>query len=152
MATAKGVDTTFLIELEIPTLPTYRAARALLDKLVSDDAVFAVAPQVLMEFIHIVTDSKRFDVPLPMEKALARARYWWQAKEVFQVIPSANVPLLTFEWLIKFSLGRKRILDTQLAATYHSAGISTLISSNERDFRVYDCFKIIVPGETSAEV
>jgi len=43
---------------------------------------FALAPQVLAEFIHIVTDPKRFSSPLTVELALRRAETWWNSKEV----------------------------------------------------------------------
>ncbi len=43
------------------------------------------------------------------------------------------------------SLGRKRILDTQLAATLHRHGVRRLLTSNPDDFRVFGVFELIVP-------
>ena len=40
----------------------------------------ALAPQVLAEFSHVVTDSRRFERPLVMEDALALASRWWHAR------------------------------------------------------------------------
>jgi hypothetical protein len=42
-------------------------------------------------------------------------------------------------------LGRKRILDTLLAATYWSAGIQSLLTTNAGDFAVLGGFQCISP-------
>ena len=41
----------------------------------------------------------------------------------------------------KFSLGRKRILDTTLAATYHERGIKALATANPADFAIFGVFE-----------
>ena len=144
---AKGIDTTFLVQLEVRDAPQHLQARDYFEReLLSGDGAVAVAPQVLAEFIHIVTDAARFERPLTMVEAVERAQFWWNAKEVLQVIPGPEAMELTLEWLRKFRLGRKRILDTQLAAAYHCAGLSTIVSSNTRDFHVYNCFRVIDPA------
>ena len=38
----------------------------------------ALAPQVLAGFIHVVTDERRFAVPLSVEAAVERASNWYQ--------------------------------------------------------------------------
>ena len=48
-------------------------------------------------------------------------------------------------WMRQFNLGRKRILDTQLAAIFHTAGVNRLLTSNPADFEVFGVFKIITP-------
>jgi hypothetical protein len=37
-------------------------------------------------------------------------------------------------------LGRKRLLDTQLAATYAAAGVTELLTANSADFAVFGVF------------
>lgn len=90
-----GADTTFLVELEIQEHPAHVAARALLQREVIDArAPLVMAPQVLAEFIHIVTDLRRFQKPLSMAEAIAKARFWWNAVEVQQVFPTdVSTPL-----------------------------------------------------------
>lgn len=71
-----GADTTFLVELEIQEHPAHAAARALLQREILDTRVpLLLAPQVLAEFIHIVTDPRRFQKPLTMADAIAKARF-----------------------------------------------------------------------------
>jgi hypothetical protein len=42
--------------------------------------------------------------------------------------------------------GRKRILDTMLAATYRNAGVASLLTSNARDFTTFGGFTCVIPG------
>ena len=48
-------------------------------------------------------------------------------------------------WLQQFSLGRKRLLDTLLAATYRQAGIQSLLTTNPADFGLFGVFTCITP-------
>jgi hypothetical protein len=43
----------------------------------------------------------------------------------------------------KYRLGRKRVLDTELAAAYSVAGITELLTLNEADFRVFGKFSFV---------
>lgn len=46
--------------------------------------------------------------------------------------------------------GRKRVLDTMMAATYRSAGITSILTLNGADFAVFGEFSC--PGPLPAEV
>ena len=73
-----GVDTTFLVQLELVELPAHEAAHAFLQRQILQPQVpLALAPQVLAEFIHIVTDPRRFQKPLAAGEAVAKARFGW---------------------------------------------------------------------------
>jgi hypothetical protein len=53
------------------------------------------------------------------------------------------------DWLEYFQLGRKRLLDTLLAATYRHGGVRSLLTTNPpRDFGVFECFDLITPSGT----
>jgi predicted nucleic acid-binding protein len=75
-----AIDTDFLVAVEIRDHLFHKPADALLGRLLEDGNKLAVAPQMLAEFIHLVTDSKRLKEPLSMEEALSRAEHWWQAR------------------------------------------------------------------------
>jgi hypothetical protein len=51
----------------------------------------------------------------------------------------------TLQWMRKFNLGRKRILDTYLAAVLHAAGVKRLLTSNPKDFALLGVFEIVTP-------
>jgi predicted nucleic acid-binding protein len=133
-----GVDTTFLVQLELVELPSHKPAHELLRRQVLDSQVpLALAPQVLAEFIHVVTDPQRFQKPLTAGEAVAKARFWWNAAEVQHVFPSDAATRLFLDWMQRHHLGRKRILDTQLAAILWTAGVRELLTANPAGFQIF---------------
>jgi predicted nucleic acid-binding protein len=80
-----------------------------------------------------------------MPQALEKSRAWWNAREVRHASPTSSSMEQFCKWMREFDLGRKRILDTMLAATYLSHQVSTILSSNARDYRVFGCFTVITP-------
>lgn len=141
----KGIDTTFLVQLEVLEHPLHKKARALFVHLLDDNTRFAIAPQVLAEFIHVVTDPRRFESPLSLEQALARADFWWNCLETVQTFPNAKSSDIFMAWMTKHRLGRKRLLDTLWAATMFASDVDHLVTSNPRDFSVFGCFKLNSP-------
>jgi predicted nucleic acid-binding protein len=136
-----GIDTTFLVQVELREAPGHHAAKAWLDgQLEASLPCLALVPQVLTEFVHVVTDARRFSHPLAMDDALDRAQLWWEATEVKPVFPSQESVRLSMRWMREHRLGRKRILDTELAATYHTNGIVSLLTLNKSDFDVFGTF------------
>lgn len=102
----------------------------------------ALATQVLAEFCHVVTDGRRFEQPLPMSEALKLCEQWWEAQECRPVTVDAEVGSLFLTWMLEHKLGRKSLLDTLLAATYHRAGVKRLATTDWRDFRRYGVFEL----------
>jgi predicted nucleic acid-binding protein len=140
-----GADTTFLVQLELIELPAHKAAHELLKREVLQPQVpLALAPQVLAEFIHVVTDPRRFQNPLTAGEAVSKARFWWHAGEVHPVFPTPDSTTLFLDWMQRHQLGRKRILDTQLAAILWTAGVRQVLTANPADFRVFG-FQLLTP-------
>ncbi len=71
-----GLDTGFLVAAEVMEHARNGAARATLARLLGAGDRIAIAPQVLAEFVHIVTDSRRFSHPLDMAAAHQLAQQW----------------------------------------------------------------------------
>lgn len=138
-----GIDADFLVAAEIREHPFHRQADELLQALLAAGHDLALAPQTLAEFIHIVSDPKRMPQPLSMAEAIGRAEHWWQAEEVLRVFPDGQTVTDFIGWLSRYQIGRKRLLDTMLAATFKQASIKRLVTNNERDFKVFGCFEII---------
>lgn len=132
-----GIDTDFLVRLAILEHSKHAAACRIRDRHLDCGDRFALAPQVVAEFIHVITDPRRFERPLVMTDALALSQNWWNALEVVQVYPSIDAMTRFHDWMKLHQLGRKRILDTQLATTYVSAGIDHLITGNYADYRIF---------------
>ncbi len=127
--------------------PHHAAARRLVEREVGKaGGTLGLVPQVLHEFLHVATDSKRFERPLAMADAIRTTRALWDAREVVHLHPDATVPHRTLELLSSLNLGRKRILDTVLAATLQAAGITRLATFNGSDFRVFPFLEIVRPA------
>jgi predicted nucleic acid-binding protein len=141
-----GIDTSFLVAVELAEHPQHGAARALVANLIVGDNRFVLAPQVLAEFIHIATDARRFERPLVMEEARNLAAQWWTAREVDAVFPDRAAIQQFLEWIRIHHLGRKRLLDTLLAATYLQAEATSILTLNVRDFGTFGSFQCISPA------
>ena len=140
-----GIDTGFLVAAEILEHNDHLSARNLLARLMAAGHRLAIAPQVLAEFMHIVTDPRRFEQAHDMPTARRIANRWWTAREVEQIYPNEEAVRLFLGWMHQHRLGRKRLLDTLLAATYRSVGISSLLTTNPGDFGVLGGFTCLIP-------
>lgn len=141
-----AVDTDVLVAWAMAGAPRHRDARQLIESESSTpSSSIALTPQVLFEFLHIVTDPRRFERPIPMDAALSLARHLWEAPETLRVLPGPMVLHRTLELLGSLRLGRKRILDTALAATLEEAGVGRLATFNRRDFEAFTFLEIVAP-------
>ena len=138
-----GVDTSFLVGLTVQEHPAHHACWELFDgEIVGNSASMAIAAQVLTEFCHVITDERRFERPLEMTAALDLCEQWWNAQESLAVIVDAEVGVLWLAWMHELRLGRKRSLDTLLAASYYHAGVRRLATTDWRDFARYGVFEL----------
>jgi len=135
-----GLDTSFLVAVEVGSHGEHLACRTRFQRLLKAGDTFSLAPQILAEFIHVVTDPRRFSAPLTPEQAVARAEIWWNAAEVIHVFPTADSTLLCLGWLEEYKLGRKRLLDTMLASTLQAGGVTSILTLNRDDFSVFGGF------------
>jgi predicted nucleic acid-binding protein len=138
-----GVDTSFLVGLTVKEHVAHGACWKLFEsEMLGGDATMAIAAQALAEFCHVVTDSRRFERPLAMTEALDLCEQWWNARECRPVVVDAEVGALFLTWMDEHKLGRKRLLDTLLAASYHCAGVQRLATMDWRDFGRYGVFEL----------
>ncbi len=140
-----GIDTSFFVAVELISHPRHQASRALLERMTESGEKAALAPQVLTEFAHVITDPRRCVDPLDVPAALDRAERIWNATQVIQVFPDTIAVSQFLARMRQYRFGRKRLLDTLLGATYWSAGISSIVTLNRADFEVFGCFTIVEP-------
>ena len=141
-----GLDTTFLVQVEVQEAKGHGEALRWLRAAVGKGTLLALAPQVLAEFIHVVTDPSRFARPLDAGATIAKAQAWWTALEVRRVYPNDAAVRLFHDWMREHRLGRKRILETMLAATYYANGVTDILSTNARDYSLFPVHRVHVPG------
>jgi predicted nucleic acid-binding protein len=142
-----GADTSILIPLAIEEHPLHESSGDLFAQLAqSSDPRIAVAPLVLSEFVHAVADPKRFETPLSVPEAIEWVRTFIALPEVTVLMPEPEGISCWLRWMGDYRLGRKRVLDTLLAASLHTAGVSRLLTANPADFRVFGIFDLLVPA------
>lgn len=137
-----GLDTNILVAHAVPDHPACAQVRAQLERFVADRRALALTSGILAEFLHIVTDGKRFENPLTMPEALEWAVFWSEAEEVTMVATDAAAHWQWLQWVKQHQLGRKRLLDSLIAATWHAAGVREIFTLNPKDFSVFQAFTI----------
>ncbi len=137
-----GIDTNILVAFVIPEHPDHGRVRQRIVQFQQEGRRLAVTSGILAEFVHVVTDPRHFENPLNMFEALTWATFWSEAEEVVIISTDIAAHQQWLVWLEQYHLGRKRLLDTQIAATWWSAGIREIFTLNPADFRVFDTFQL----------
>ncbi len=139
-----GIDTTFLIDLEIADSPRHQAALKLFNKWLGEKhSVLAIYNQTFLEFQHVITDSKRFNSPLIMEEAIERSWFWIDQERIKIIYPTESSLKRALLWCNMYKLGRKRIQDTNMAAAFAETGVSELWTANPADFEILESFDLV---------
>jgi predicted nucleic acid-binding protein len=140
-----GLDCNILVQLALQDHPANVAAAAAVQAEAQGGHRLVFPSLVVDEFLHVITDKRRFSPPLTMIEALDWTENFLSNSAVGVLEPGPESLRQTLRWMRQFNLGRKRILDTQLAAIFHTAGVNRLLTSNPTDFEVFGVFEIITP-------
>jgi predicted nucleic acid-binding protein len=137
-----GIDTNILVAYAIPEHPAHGGVRERVDLFQHDGRRLALTSGMIAEFVHVVTDPKRFENPLTMAEALEWAAFWSDAVEIAIISTDTAAHRQWLVWLEQHRLGRKRLLETLIAATWWSAGIREIFTLNPADFKIFSVFTI----------
>jgi len=140
-----GLDCNILVQLALADHPANAATVAAVQAETQGGGRLAVPSLVATEFLHVVTDQRRFAPPLTMVEALDWIEDFLANPAVNLLEPDAASVRQTLQWMRQFSLGRKRVLDTHLAAVLHTAGVRRLLTSNPGDFTVFGVIEAVTP-------
>jgi predicted nucleic acid-binding protein len=133
-----ALDANVLVHATFADLPEYAPVHAFLEREVRQAGrTVALAAQTLHEYLHVVTDPRRFERPLDMNDAVDRAKMWATAREVHLLHPTDATVRRTLDLIAAHRLGRKRILDTALAALLLEHEVRHLVTRNGRDFTAF---------------
>jgi predicted nucleic acid-binding protein len=140
-----GLDCNILVQLAFADHPanakTVAAVQAEIER--GERLVFPLL--IVTEFLHVATDDRRFSPPLAMTEALDWIEEFTSNSTVSLLPPTDESFRQMLRWMREFHLGRKRILDTHLAAVLHTSGVRRLLTSNPADFKVFDVLEIVMP-------
>ena len=138
-----GLDTCFLIDLYWKDSPRNKNARELYSQIARDESIkIAVYFNCFNEFLHVITDAKRFENPFSIKEAISVIDFWCDIDRVTVLYPDDTTFKRTITWMNMYNLGRNRINDTQMASCYLTNNVSSIITANPGDFEIFDCFEI----------
>ena len=138
-----GVDTTWLVDLEVPDSPRHAGAVQLFEQWEKKHSSLVIFYLSFLEFQHLITDNRRFNKPLTMEQALERSWYWIDHDRIKIIYPTETAFKRAQLWMEMYRLGRKRIYDTQLAAAFAEAGVTEIYTANPSDFEIFEAFDLV---------
>ncbi len=140
-----GLDCNILVQLALADHPANTATMAAVQAETQGGGRLAVPSLVVTEFLHVVTDERRFAPPLTMGEAVDWIEDFLANSAVSLLDSSSDSMRQTLRWMRQFSLGRKRVLDTHLAAVLHTAGVRRLLTSNPGDFTLFGVLEAVAP-------
>jgi predicted nucleic acid-binding protein len=127
------IDTNVLVYASRPTAPEHVAARAALARVETSDCAVWISPQVLREYLAVVTRPQANAPPLPMATAIADVRRFQSSFEVADEGPAVLERLL--DLLATYPGAGKQVHDANLVATMLVHDIRRLLTFNATDFR-----------------
>jgi predicted nucleic acid-binding protein len=142
-----GIDSNVLLQAHLPALDRHELAHRYLHRqLALPGVTLILTPLVLHEFVHVVTDGRRFDPPVAMTEALTLARGYLGRSNVECIATDEASLLLALDLLSRHNLGRKRIADTLFAATLLAHGVHRLVTFNVADFKLFEGLTAVEPA------
>lgn len=142
----RGLDTNVLVYAHVAALPEHGVVREFLaGQLARRDVTLVLTPSVLHEFVHVVTDPRRFEPPVAMGEALALARLYLGRANVDCVPTDAESLEAAFNLVDRHGLGRKRLADTILAATFLRHSVRQIVTCNRSDFEIFPGLQLVDP-------
>jgi predicted nucleic acid-binding protein len=127
------IDTNVLVYASRPTAPEHVAARAALARIEATDCAVWITPQILREYLAVVTRPQATAPPLPMATAIADVRRFQSSFAVADEGP-ANLERL-LELLAAYPGAGKQVHDANLVAAMLVHGIHRPLTFNAVDFQ-----------------
>jgi predicted nucleic acid-binding protein len=141
-----GLDTDVLVHAHLQVSKDSEQVRRFLRSQLQDTEVHLyLSPLVLHEFLHIVTDPRRFEPPVATSEAVALARSYLNRSNVECLAVDEQAMVVALRTIERENLGRKRIADTLFAATLVNNGVSSVATCNPADFAGFEDLRVIDP-------
>jgi predicted nucleic acid-binding protein len=140
-----GVNCNILVQLAFADHPANAKSLAAVQTETNNGEKLVFPSLVVGEFLHVATDRRRFAPPLTMTEALDWIEEFLKNPSVRLLEATPASMDQTLRWMRQFNLGRKRILDTHLAAVLHVGGVRRLLTSNPADFGIFGVLETVTP-------
>lgn len=138
-----AIDTTFLVDLYWQESPRHNNVVQLMEKWLSENTKIHIYYYCFNEFVHVISDSRRFENCYSVEEAIAIIDIWREMSNIKILYPEEDSFVRTLSWMSVYKLGRNRLNDTAMASCYANAGISKIVTANPKDFEVFKVFSVV---------
>lgn len=140
-----GLDCNILIQLSFADHPANSRTIAAVNAETAQGVKLVFPSLIVSEFLHVATGSRRFAPPLTMTEALDWIEDFLTNPNVSLLEPTQASTTQALQLMRQFQLGRKRVLDTHLAAVLYTGGVRRLMTSNPADFTVFGVLETVTP-------
>lgn len=131
------LDTNVIVYAVDDQSPFYQPAKALCEKGLRGEISIGITPQVVHEFLAIITDPRRTHSPLPLTDAIAEISKFIQSPFVSKIYPTSLYFDNFLSLLKKYNISKQDVFDTQLVAVMLSNNVTKLFTYNRSDFEIY---------------
>jgi uncharacterized protein len=140
----QAVDTNILIYAEITPSQYHRQARQVLTQLAEGPVPWALPWPCIYEFLRVVTNTRVFHPPVPLEIALMDLRAIMAAPSILLLSETDRHAELMASIVKESGATGNLIHDAHIAALCLEHGVTELISA-DRDFLRFKSLKIVNP-------
>jgi toxin-antitoxin system PIN domain toxin len=129
-----AVDTNVLVYAHFPSSPHHAASYALLQRAERQEITLCVFPQVVAEFISVVTNPRRVSPSKTVEDAVQAVRRVLATPGVVLLSLPESATSTFLDLLLAHPATGPEIVDRQLVAAMMEHGIGTMVTFNVNDF------------------
>lgn len=138
-----GLDTTLLIDLYWNDSPRHVKAVEFVKNLSLTDEEILIYYNCFNEFVHVITDTRRFENAFTMKEAMDIVDLWCNLEKVTVIYPDDMSFGRAKAWISLYNLGRNRLNDTNMTACYVQNGVSKIVTANPKDFEIFEEIGIV---------
>ena len=150
MTTSWLIDTNVLIYSYDQSCQFHESSYKILENSISGELTVCISHQNLLEFLAVVTSTKRVKHPLAIHDAIKMITFYQTSFALISPVPET---FITFNQLIsKYHTFRERIFDIYLVATALDNGIDHICTWNVKDFSKIKEINVSSPSELLSSI
>lgn len=139
------LDTNILVHAWNEASPNYERAIRLRDTAANAQIQACVCPQVLFEFLAVITDPRRIKRPISPRQAAEEVRAYEESQEIGKIYPTMTTVRTVLRLIEKYRIARQAVFDAVIVATMLDNDVRTICTENERDFAEYEEISVFNP-------
>lgn len=129
------LDTNLLVYASVPELSKHTAAQHRLAQIQASGRAIYICPQIIREFLAVMTRQQYFKTPVAREVVLAAASAY---QDYYPMVPETPGSIGRLFGLLRNSaLTGRKVYDANLVATALENGVGAILTANDKDFAVF---------------